>query len=283
MDLPNENAYNFRVVSDKTDEGGFVSVAIPKEALEYRFVEGYGWCVCISDLRDVSQDPQTSDEDDEEGVNAKILALVFGGILLSCIIPMGKCLIWTIWIVSWHTTTSAQHQWRTLDGGSSPSLKSSTHSQLWTPLGGEPSRVSFTHNQLWTTLGGEPPKGVSPGCECSYKYLNKTCLTSNYFNYDYTSTEDDQCDENCKSITGCTASLFEVNYCLHYKAPVIFVSNDLDLNQCIEKCKERSDCVTLNSFIGFYNICFLLNVSLAELPDGSTYESNRCTIVEKIC
>ncbi|ESO85266.1 hypothetical protein LOTGIDRAFT_235790 [Lottia gigantea] len=76
--------------------------------------------------------------------------------------------------------------------------------------------------------------------ECSYKYLNKTCLTSNYFNYDYTSTEDDQCDENCKSITGCTASLFEVNYCLHYKAPVIFVSNDLDLNQCIEKCPNLS-------------------------------------------
>ncbi|ESO93472.1 hypothetical protein LOTGIDRAFT_239544 [Lottia gigantea] len=123
--------------------------------------------------------------------------------------------------------------------------------------------------------------------ECSYKYLNKTCLASSYTDYyDHTNTdEDDQCDEECKSNTRwCTASIFYAgDNCNLYKAPIIFGSYDLDLNQCIEKCKERSDCVTLSLWTEYGNECFLFNVTLAELPDGSTTENNACTIVEKIC
>ncbi|ESO94880.1 hypothetical protein LOTGIDRAFT_175319 [Lottia gigantea] len=105
--------------------------------------------------------------------------------------------------------------------------------------------------------------------ECSYKYLNKTCLTLNYLdNLDYMYTEDDLCDEECKSFTGCAASILDLRECYFYRAPIIFVSYDLDLNQCIEKCKERSDCVTLSLWSEYGNECFLLNATLAELPDG---------------
>ncbi|ESO93158.1 hypothetical protein LOTGIDRAFT_175613 [Lottia gigantea] len=140
---------------------------------------------------------------------------------------------------------------------------------------GETGTLRCGVNGTWTE------QQACPGC---YKFLNKTCLAPSFFYYDdYTSTEDDQCDEDCNSITGCTASLYESNNCNFYTAPIIFVSYDLDLNQCIEKCKERSDCVTLNLKTGISNECFLFNVTLAELPDGSTTENDRCTIVEKIC
>ncbi|ESO85279.1 hypothetical protein LOTGIDRAFT_167851 [Lottia gigantea] len=120
--------------------------------------------------------------------------------------------------------------------------------------------------------------------ECSYKYLNKTCLVPIPFHKDDdTVTEQAQCDEMCKSSIRCTASIFfDGVYCFLYEAPVIFASYEIDLNQCIEKCKERSDCITMSSPTVSKNKCFLLNVTLAEISVW-TFENNRCTIVEKIC
>ncbi|ESO88085.1 hypothetical protein LOTGIDRAFT_175908 [Lottia gigantea] len=116
--------------------------------------------------------------------------------------------------------------------------------------------------------------------ECSYKYLNKTCLaSSNTDYYDYTSTEDDLCDEECKSFTRwCTASLNSGNYCNLYKAPIIFGSFDTDLNQCIEKCKERSDCVTMSSSTVANKKCFLFNVTVTAESSISFVELHFCVL-----
>ncbi|ESO96018.1 hypothetical protein LOTGIDRAFT_160001 [Lottia gigantea] len=121
--------------------------------------------------------------------------------------------------------------------------------------------------------------------ECSYKYSNETDVHPIEIDYEMASDQA-QCDDNCKFTAGCAVSFFDPDsYCHLYTAPLIFMSYNTDLNQCIEKCKERSDCVTVSSRISDTQSCYLLNVTQAEIPGDWKGDNSmgKCTVVEKIC
>ncbi|ESO99842.1 hypothetical protein LOTGIDRAFT_238694 [Lottia gigantea] len=123
---------------------------------------------------------------------------------------------------------------------------------------------------------------LEPSCQDCYKYSNVTYLVPDPIDT-IPASDQEECDELCKNNTQCTYSgRSRDTRCFLFSTPVIFVSSSTDLDQCIKKCTETNECVTMSSKGTREKLCFLFNVSLNKIPDkfknGIGY-----TIAEKVC
>ncbi|ESO93186.1 hypothetical protein LOTGIDRAFT_175591 [Lottia gigantea] len=118
--------------------------------------------------------------------------------------------------------------------------------------------------------------------ECRYKYSNVTGLSPLY--YEERGESDLKCDENCALDTRCSIAITTRGGCKLYETPVIFVKFFGDVEQCIEKCNEMSDCKTVGVVKILAISCYLFNVTLDKIPGDmkDTYSSYHI-VAEKIC
>ncbi|ESP02341.1 hypothetical protein LOTGIDRAFT_239728 [Lottia gigantea] len=120
--------------------------------------------------------------------------------------------------------------------------------------------------------------------ECQYKYTNETGLEP--YSYKGSLVSDSaECDENCANDIRCsTSTMTWFKRCLRYETPFIFVSYEVNEDQCIEKCNEMSECKTIGTESRLSFSCFLFNVTLGKIPNNlkrpyrTTY-----TVAQKIC
>ncbi|ESO86244.1 hypothetical protein LOTGIDRAFT_235483 [Lottia gigantea] len=102
-------------------------------------------------------------------------------------------------------------------------------------------------------------------------------------------TDVEGCNELCSNTSQCNyANLFRQDYCVLFRSPVIFASDDYDLDQCMKQCNEMSECVTMSSdklnIRTGGQLCYLFKVPLNEIPDDWKLLAGKgTTLTEKIC